>query len=347
MDREIVDALLRLLDQRVAIDFPCEFLGDAIDLFKCLIDRHRADRHRRIADDPFARVVNVAARGEVHDIVRAPADRPHHLVDFFRDRGGDGGIADIGIDLHEEIAADNHRLEFRMIDIRGDDGPAGGDFGAHEFRRDEFGDIGAEALALGNLVGGIFERRLAAHILALGDERHFGGDDTGLRKLILRDGSARQTAARTVHDRESAGEMFLAGIAIVFGLHLAPVIKLRTAARLDPCLAVTDEAFLDVDLCRGVRIGAGGVIDADRRLLRGGMQRDFPERHLQFREAFRRGENLGAGGKRAGGDVRQRVLLGVNVHSGSPLPALLAAWKSGNSSGGGGPLRPMPVPSPA
>ncbi|MCY1247551.1 hypothetical protein D9M72_608950 [compost metagenome] len=46
MDGEIIDALFGLLDQRVAIDLPVEVLGNAIDLFQSLVERHGADRHR-------------------------------------------------------------------------------------------------------------------------------------------------------------------------------------------------------------------------------------------------------------------------------------------------------------
>ena len=149
MDGEIVDALLGLLDQRVVIDVPVELDRIAMHLLQRLIDRHRADRHRRIADDPFARGVDVAPRGEVHDRVGAPADRPHHLLHFLLDRRGDGGVADIGVDLVEEVPADDHRLGFRVVDIGGDDGAAARDFAAHEFRRHEGGQRGAEALPVG------------------------------------------------------------------------------------------------------------------------------------------------------------------------------------------------------
>src|SRR3546814_11199214 len=58
MDGEIVDALFGLFDQRVGEDFPGQILGDAADLFERLIDGDGADRDGRIADDPFARVVD-------------------------------------------------------------------------------------------------------------------------------------------------------------------------------------------------------------------------------------------------------------------------------------------------
>ena len=43
---EVVDALLRLLDEGIAIDLPGEVLGHARDFLERLIDRNRADRHR-------------------------------------------------------------------------------------------------------------------------------------------------------------------------------------------------------------------------------------------------------------------------------------------------------------
>ena len=99
MDGEVVDALLALLDQRVAIDLPGQVFGDAADLLQRLIDRHRADGHRRVAHDPFADGVDVAAGGQIHHRVGAPADRPDQLVHLLGHAGGDDGVADIGVDL--------------------------------------------------------------------------------------------------------------------------------------------------------------------------------------------------------------------------------------------------------
>src|SRR6185312_4290293 len=132
MDGEIIDALLALLDQRVAEHLPGQVLGLAADLFQRLIDRHGADGNRRIAHDPFADGVDVLAGGEIHHRVGAPADRPDQLVDFLGDRGGNNGVADIGVDLHQEIPAYDHRLRFRVIDVGGDDGAAARDLVADE-----------------------------------------------------------------------------------------------------------------------------------------------------------------------------------------------------------------------
>ena len=94
----------------------------------------------RVADDPFAGFVDVLAGGEVHHRVRAPADAPDHFFHFVVDRGGQRRVADVGVDLGEEVAAENHRLEFGMVDVGRDDGAATGNLVAHEFRRDDFGD---------------------------------------------------------------------------------------------------------------------------------------------------------------------------------------------------------------
>ena len=85
MDREIVHTLLCLLDQRVAIEFPGEIFRFAADFFERLVDRHGANGDGGIADDPFARFMNVFAGREIHDGVGAPPGRPNHFLDLFLD----------------------------------------------------------------------------------------------------------------------------------------------------------------------------------------------------------------------------------------------------------------------
>ena len=70
---EVVHALFRLLQQRVAERFPGKVFGDAVDLLQRLINRDGANRNRAVTQDPFAGFVNIAASGEVHYRVRAPA----------------------------------------------------------------------------------------------------------------------------------------------------------------------------------------------------------------------------------------------------------------------------------
>src|SRR5690606_21595264 len=130
----------------VAEDLPGEVLGHAADFLERLVDRDGADRDGAVADDPLAGVVDVAARREVHHGVGAPADRPDHLVDLAGDVAGDGGVADVGVDLDQEVAADRHRLGFGVVDVGGDDRAAAGDFVADGFGGDVVGDGGAPVL---------------------------------------------------------------------------------------------------------------------------------------------------------------------------------------------------------
>ena len=62
MHREVIDTLLALLDERVAIDLPREVLWATANFLERLVDRHCADRNGGVADDPFTRRVNVLPR---------------------------------------------------------------------------------------------------------------------------------------------------------------------------------------------------------------------------------------------------------------------------------------------
>lgn len=101
-----------------------------------------------VADDPVADVVDVATRRQVHDVVGAPAGGPDQLVHLVVDAGQDRRVADVSIDLHQEVPADDHRLDLGVIDIVRDDGAAAGDLLADELGRHEVGDGGAEGFAV-------------------------------------------------------------------------------------------------------------------------------------------------------------------------------------------------------
>ena len=164
MDGEVIDPLLRLFDEGVAIDFPGEFFGPAADFFERLINRDGADGHGRIANDPFAGGVNVFAGGQIHHGVGAPFRCPTHLLDFFFDRRRHRAVADVGVDFHQEIAADDHRLGFRMIDVGGNDGAATRDLSPHEFWCYLSRDVGTERFAkvlLAQIVAGNWGSRIA------------------------------------------------------------------------------------------------------------------------------------------------------------------------------------------
>ena len=164
----VVDALLALLDHGVAVDLPGQLRRVAVDLLQRLVDRHGADRHRGVAQHPLAGGVDVAAGGQVHDGVGAPAGGPHHLVDLLVDGGGDRRVADVRVDLHQERLADDHRLDLRVVVVGRDHRAAAGDLVADQF-------------------GG--------HVFARGDERHLGGDLAGPGPLQLGAAVANHTRA--------------------------------------------------------------------------------------------------------------------------------------------------------
>ena len=56
------------------------------------------------------RVVDVRAGGEVHHRVAAPAVTQVILSEPLVDGGAEGRVADVGVDPHQEVAADDHRL---------------------------------------------------------------------------------------------------------------------------------------------------------------------------------------------------------------------------------------------
>ena len=305
VDGEIIDALLALLDQRVLVAFPIELDGVAVDLLQRLIDRHGADRHRRIAQNPFAGVVDVAAGGEVHHRVGAPADRPHHLFHFLFHRRGDGGVADIGVDLGEEVAADRHRLELGVIDVARNDGAAARHLVAHEFRRDEQRHRGAETFAV--VMGGLrdVEHLLAAEIFALGDVDHFLGDDALARPFELRHRMAVEPAQRARRIGEIARQMLAGGVAVIDRLDRPAVIFLDAAALLHPCDARALETRLDVDRHIVVGIGPGRIVDPHRLLAGTFRERNLAQRHAQVRRRVGHREDFPRARDRAGGDLRR------------------------------------------
>ncbi|CAE6853589.1 hypothetical protein R69658_07281 [Paraburkholderia aspalathi] len=286
VNREVVDALFRLFDQRVAEDFPRQIFGLAVDLLQSLIDRHRADRHRRIADDPLACFVNVLAGGQIHHRVAAPADRPGHLVDFFADGGGHRRVADVRIHLHEEVAADDHRLAFRVVDVVRDDRAAARNFFAHEFRGDFLQAIGTECARTERLA-----RMLAAHhrgelfavrtarlqafqirgallILANRDVFHLRRDDAATRVVHLRDVLAGDGATRRAMQALET-QIGSRGIGGAFAAEVAREARQRfgVAALFDPCLTQRGQTGADVDLGFRIGVGARRIVDEDRRIL--------------------------------------------------------------------------------
>lgn len=282
VDGEIIDSLFALLDERVAIDIPIQFFGASADFFEGLVDWNRADWGGAIANDPFAGLVDVLAGGKVHHRIAAPFSGPAHFLDFFFDGGSDRGVADVGIDLHEEVPTDDHRFELRVIDIRGNDRPAASDFGAYEFRSDLAGNVGSPSLArvlfehavargVGVHLDGAI-RVLEFRVFANRDVLHLGSDDAFASVVQLSDRLAVRCAERfvvfSVETDHLAAVFSLLGmdfgeVAIVERLNVASFVGFYVAAFEDPVLAKARQAFVYVAVIFGVAPRTCGVVDAN------------------------------------------------------------------------------------
>ena len=161
VDGEVVHALLGLLDDGVEKHVDGQVVDPAPHFLQTLVNGYRADGHRRVADDPLARLVDVGASGQIHHGVRAPAGRPLQLLHLFLDRRGQRRVADVGVDFHQEVAADGHRFQLGVADVGREDRAAGGDLVAYERWREVlpqgheahlFGDLAAAgAMHLGKV----------------------------------------------------------------------------------------------------------------------------------------------------------------------------------------------------
>ena len=210
VDGHVVHTLFALLDHGVAEDFPGQGVRFAVDLLQRLVDRDRADRHGGVADEPFTGGVDVVAGGQVHHGVRAPLGGPLQLVHFLGDGAGDGRVADVGVDLHQEGLADDHRLGFRVVDVGGDDGAAGSDFAADQFH---------------------------VAVLAEGHKPHLGGDDALPRIVHLRHGLAvdgtagHRPGALPLGGRRAAAH---GGLAVVEQVPFPAVVRLGVCPGRNP-----------------------------------------------------------------------------------------------------------------
>ena len=202
-----------------------------------------------------------------------------------------------------------------MVDVAGNDGAAARDLAADELRRDEGGDFGAKAFAVGERGFGALELNFAAEVLALGDVDHLFGDDAGAGEFELRDLVAVEAAQRRVVRGEGLCGMRGADIAVVFRLDVAALVFLDAAALLHPGETVARQAGVDVDGHGRIGVGAGGVVDRQVRLAGAFAEDDLAERHAQVGRGVRRGEDFSRRGKGTGGDGgKGGVGIGADVH---------------------------------
>ena len=78
-----------------------------------------------------------------------------HFFDLFIDGGGNSRVADVGIDLHEEVAPDDHGLRFGVIDVTRNDGATSSHLITHVFRRNVVGKLCSPVLARVLMIEGV------------------------------------------------------------------------------------------------------------------------------------------------------------------------------------------------
>jgi len=154
MDRHVIDALLGLVLDHVEHLLRRD-VGGVLDVLDDLVDGHRSDRHRRGVDDRLADGVDVAAGRQVHHGVGAKVDGGVQLFQLVVDRAGDGGVADVRVDLAQGRDADRHWLEvlLEVVDVGRDDHAAARDLGTNQ--------VGVEVFPLGDEVHLRSDRALA------------------------------------------------------------------------------------------------------------------------------------------------------------------------------------------
>ena len=160
-------------------------------------------------------------------------------------------------------------------------------------------------------------------VLARGDILHLGRDDAGARVGELRRTLAglrtQDLPAGAVEDGELLGLASLE--AVVLGPRFAARDFLDVAARDDPGAAQLGQALRDVDLGAFVRVGARGVVDADRWLVQFLRERDLAHRDCEPVADLNVG--LARAGNGARGDLWGELAV-VDVHLRLPVGTLVA-----------------------
>ena len=211
--------------------------------------------------------MNVLAGGQIHDSIGTPVRGPGQFLHLFLNGGRQRGIADVGIDLYQEVAPDNHRLNFRVIDIRGNDRTPTRHLGTNKFRRDFLRQGGAERLATMLCAQCcLFARLHIAHVLADGDELHFRRNDALTRVMKLGDvmpclGTTRRAQMFETQMRRAQILLTLFAVGGTDSRQNFAVPPL-----LDPGRAQRRQACPQVHFDGGVGIDARGVVYPHRRI---------------------------------------------------------------------------------
>ena len=248
MDGEVVNTLLALLDEGITEYLPVQILYLAVYLLQSLVDRHGSYRYRTVAHNPFTGFVDVVAGREVHQCIASPLARPYSLIYLFLDAGGSGRVTDVGIDLHEEVAADDHRFALRVVDVGRKNGTSAGNLITNILR----GDMGIDA------------QLLAVHVLADSHILHLWSDDARLGISHLGDVLASLCTARQldVLEAEVVEAMVSKALLAILAGNLLELLGI--VAVENPLLAHSWQAFLQIYLIVRVAVRTAGIVDVNR-----------------------------------------------------------------------------------
>src|SRR5580692_2314001 len=224
-----------------------------------------------------------------------------------------------------------------MVDVGGNDRSSARHFLAHKFRRDEFGDVGAEALAVAQTLAGALHRGLARQILAMGDINHLFSDDSGASEFELGDELARPACAERPFGGTERRKTIRGNVTIVLRLDRAR-LRFGKVPRFNPGLAHWLQPRGKIDCCVALGIGPGRIVDPHRRLIRVG-ERDLAKRNADVGAPVERGVDLPRANNRPSGHSPRRGELGNLVHG--RLLAYQIRRGNGRTNGGMRPLRPF------
>lgn len=204
----------------------------------------------------------------------APQRSDHTIFfDFFGQAGGYGGIAQVAVDFDAEVAADNHRFEFGVVDVGGDNRASGGDFLAHEFGGDLVGtgrDVRTETLPCVLFQElGVFrpsEKLVQLHAFAYGGELHFGRDNAlaGVMELGYIAAGFGTARAGDLVEAQMGGFRIVRTFDAVFAGELGQDFGI--AAFVQPRRADVRQALFQVDVRRRIAVCAAGVVHRNRRV---------------------------------------------------------------------------------
>ena len=233
--------------------------------------------------------MDILAGRQVHDGVGPPQRRPGQLLDLFFNRGTDRGISDIRVHFNQKIAADDHRLDFRMVDVGRNDGATPRHLRADKLSGDFIGNLRAECLSrvlLARLTG-LLELS-ASHVFANGDVFHLGRDNALAGIVQLGHVTICQSAPRLTDMLKTQMRCFHILLTRLAIGGTGARKQFSVLSLLDPRLPDRRQPRAQINRGVSIRVDARGVIDPDRWILfdtglgLGGRQADLAHRHLEI-----------------------------------------------------------------